>query len=193
MFKKYMQIPLFTKLLAALVLGAAAGFGFARLINMTGLADLPEANFAALGMCGVFAAVMRSPLTAIFLIIETTQGFTLLLPLMFVSSVSWFIGRFIEENSIYRRPLVRASLVSDDRVRSALMNIPLPICMKPLTGKEDPNAPSISEAAGSDVAIDKLEECGCETLIVVDAAGNAIGRVTKGDILEKYLASTVNR
>ena len=30
MFKKYMQIPLFTKLLAALVLGAAAGFAFGK-------------------------------------------------------------------------------------------------------------------------------------------------------------------
>ena len=43
-------------------------------VNMTGLFDLQECNFVAVGMCGVFTAVMRAPLTGIFLIAEVTGG-----------------------------------------------------------------------------------------------------------------------
>ena len=176
-----------------LFIGAVTGFIFARLVNLSGWAVLPEGNFAALGMCGVFAAVMRSPLTAIFLVIETTHGFSLTVPLMFVSSIAWFIGHYMEPNSIYRRPLARASLVSDDRVRSTLMNIPVPMCMKPVDGQDDESLPTIREDAGGAAALELMEKNGCDELIVVNEKGQKLGRVAKRDILEKYLASTVNR
>lgn len=95
-------------------IGAFTGFGFAWLLKSLGWQGISDANFAALGMCGVFTAVMRAPLTGVFLIAETTGGYTLLVPLMIVSAVSWFTGRFFEPDSIYRKSLVKAKLLSDD-------------------------------------------------------------------------------
>ena len=83
-------------------IGAFAGYTFAKCVNMLGLGTLNTCNFAAFGICGVFATVMRSPLTAIFLVIETTGQLVLMAPLMVVSAVSVIIGHFMVPSSIYR-------------------------------------------------------------------------------------------
>lgn len=61
------------------------GFFFARLLNQTGIAKLPENSFVLVGMAGVLAGVMFAPLTAIFLIAELSGGYGLMIPLMIVS------------------------------------------------------------------------------------------------------------
>ena len=87
---------------------------------MSGLFELHEFNFVAVGMCGVFTAVMRAPLTGIFLIAEVTGSYILLVPLMIVSSVSHFTANFFEPYSIYRKALVEGNLISDNREQSIL-------------------------------------------------------------------------
>jgi CIC family chloride channel protein len=62
---------------------------------------LPEENFALMGMAGVMAAVMHSPLTAVFLIAELTGGFDLFLPLMIVSISSFITILCFERYSLY--------------------------------------------------------------------------------------------
>ena len=109
----------------SMFIGAFTGFAFARLVNLTGVIQLQEYNFVAVGMCGVFTAVMRAPLTGIFLIAEVTGGYILLVPLMIVSSVSWFVARFFEPNSIYRKALVENNLLDDDRDRTMLRRLPV--------------------------------------------------------------------
>ncbi len=104
----------------SMFIGAVCGFFFARLVNLTGIIELQEYNFVAVGMCGVFTAVMRAPLTGIFLIAEVTGGYILLAPLMIVSSVSFFVARLFEPNSIYRKALVDNDLLNDDREMSLL-------------------------------------------------------------------------
>ena len=76
-------------------------------------------------MCGVFTAVMRAPLTGIFLIAEVTGGYTLLVPLMIVSAVSWFAARQLEPNSIYRKALADNNLLTDDRDTVMLQSLPV--------------------------------------------------------------------
>ena len=60
----------------SLFLGCIAGFVFARLWNIYGVLgiEVPECNFAMLGMCGLMSGVMHAPLTGIFLIAELTGG-----------------------------------------------------------------------------------------------------------------------
>ena len=113
-----------------LFIGAFTGFAFARLLNMTGLAVLPESNFAVLGMCGVFTAVMRAPLTGIFLVAEVTGGYILLVPLMIVSAVSWVAARWFEQQSIYRKSLTEKHLLDDDRDGMVLRRIPVRDCLR---------------------------------------------------------------
>lgn len=56
-----------------------------------GLVRLPESNFTLTGMAAILSGVMYCPLTAIFLIAEITNGYELIIPLMLVSSLSFFI------------------------------------------------------------------------------------------------------
>ncbi len=73
----------------SLFVGSYLGFFFSRCINMLNLGNLPENNFTIVGMAGVLSGLYHAPLTAIFLIAEITGGYTLMIPLMIVSSISF--------------------------------------------------------------------------------------------------------
>ncbi|MCQ2352747.1 MAG: chloride channel protein [Victivallaceae bacterium] len=109
----------------SMFIGAFTGFSFAHIVNLTGIVSLNEANFLVVGMCGVFTSVMRAPLTGVFLIAEVCGGYTLLVPLMIVSSVAWFVSRKLEPHSIYRKVLVENHLISDDPDRAMLQRLPV--------------------------------------------------------------------
>ncbi|WP_161599390.1 chloride channel protein [Hymenobacter nivis] len=91
---------------SSLFSGALAGFFFARLLNMSGLVQIPEVHFIVLGMAGTLAGVVHAPLTAIFLIAEITGGYALFVPLMVVSSLSYLITKYFEPYSVYTKKLV---------------------------------------------------------------------------------------
>ncbi|MBO7327867.1 MAG: chloride channel protein [Lentisphaeria bacterium] len=115
----------------AMFVGAFTGFAFARMINLTGIVSLQEENFVVIGMCGVFSAVLRAPLTGVFLIAEVTSSYILLVPLMIVSSVGHAVARFFEPHSIYRKALAEADLLSDDRDQAMLQTLSVRICITP--------------------------------------------------------------
>jgi CIC family chloride channel protein len=89
----------------SLFTGSFLGFFFARLMNNTGWIKIPEGNFSLAGMAGVLSGVMYCPLSAIFLIAEVTNGYELFLPLMIVSSVSFFIVKSYEPFSMETKKL----------------------------------------------------------------------------------------
>lgn len=89
----------------SLFVGASAGFLFSKLLNTTGWLKLPEGNFSLVGMAGVLSGVMYCPLTAIFLIAEITNGYSLFIPLMIVSSLSFFIVKHFEPYSMELKKL----------------------------------------------------------------------------------------
>lgn len=77
----------------SLFTGAYLGFLFAKIVNATSWIKIPISNFSLVGMAGVLSGVMYCPLTAIFLIAEITNGYELFIPLMIVSSISFFIAK----------------------------------------------------------------------------------------------------
>ena len=104
-----------------LVSGGLAGFVIARLINLTGFAVVPEANFVLVGMGGLMAGVMQAPMTAIFLIAEITGGYELLIPLIVTSAVSYGTIRFFEPYSIYtKRIAAQGELLTHDSDQAVL-------------------------------------------------------------------------
>ena len=109
-------------------IGAFAGFFFAQVFNRLGIGHINPCNFAAIGICGVFAAVMRSPLAAIFLVVETTDCFGLFVPLMLVSGISSVFGRMMEPYSIYKKSLIAQGLISEDPLENRLKRIPVGRC-----------------------------------------------------------------
>jgi CIC family chloride channel protein len=80
----------------SLFTGAYLGFVFARLVNLSGIAVIPEVNFTLVGMAGLLSGVLYAPLTGIFLIAEITGGYALMIPLMIVSAISITVAHFVE-------------------------------------------------------------------------------------------------
>ena len=115
----------------SLFLGCIIGFIFANFCNGYSLAplvsdDLPEKNFALLGMAGVMSGVMHAPLTGVFLIAELTGGYDLFLPLMMVAVSSYLTIMIFEPHSIYSMRLAKkGELVTHhkDKAVLTLMNI----------------------------------------------------------------------
>lgn len=104
-----------------LVSGGLAGFVVARLINLSGMAVVPEANFVLAGMGGMMAAVMQAPMTAIFLIAEITGGYELFIPLIVTSAVSYGSIRIFEPYSIYtKRIAAQGELLTHDSDQAVL-------------------------------------------------------------------------
>ena len=92
----------------SLFVGAFTGFLFARIWNVNHLGQpLTESNATLLGMAGVMAAVMHAPLTGIFLIAETTGGYSLLIPLIIVSLSAVLVISIFQPHSIYATRLAR--------------------------------------------------------------------------------------
>jgi chloride channel protein, CIC family len=91
----------------SLFVGSYVGFVFAKLLNLTGLTHLPVSNFTMVGMAGILSGLFHAPLTAIFLIAEITGGYSLMLPLMIVASISFAISKRFEKHSMDVKELVK--------------------------------------------------------------------------------------
>lgn len=89
----------------SLFAGSYLGFFFSKLLNSTPWIKIPEGNFSLVGMAGVLSGVMYCPLSAIFLIAEITNGYELFIPLMIVSSLSFFIVKSYEPYSMETKKL----------------------------------------------------------------------------------------
>ena len=81
--------------------GSLAGLLFAIAANTLIGCDLPVGDFALIGMCAVFAAVIRAPFMAMFLTPEMTGNFTLMLPMVIASALSYSTVRLIKNKNFY--------------------------------------------------------------------------------------------
>jgi CIC family chloride channel protein len=107
----------------SLMIGALTGYLIAIVINHTSFlgVHVSPANFALVGMCGVFSGVLHAPLTGIFLIAEITGGYALMIPLMLVSAIAYVVISYFEPYSIYTKHLVeRGDLVIANRDKMVL-------------------------------------------------------------------------
>lgn len=104
-----------------LFIGTMTGLVFVKAMNYYGDFNLPESNFALVGMAGLLAGVVHAPLTAIFLIAEITGGYELFLPIMLVATTSYSMSRLIEPKSIYTIQLAkRGDMLSHHKDKSLL-------------------------------------------------------------------------
>ena len=117
----------------SLVIGSVVGVGFGRALAAFvpgNLAFAVEGSFGLVGMSGLVAGVMQAPLTGIFLVMEVTAGYDVVLPLMIVSALSLVIVRRFERYSLYTvelaetgdllRPGTDRRILADVRVSETL-------------------------------------------------------------------------
>jgi CIC family chloride channel protein len=102
----------------SLFVGAYLGYVFARIVNLLGLASIPETNFTLVAMAGILSGIFYAPLTAIFLIAEITGGYELMIPLMIVSALSLTVAHLFDPLSMDSKKLagmLRGSIDTRDK------------------------------------------------------------------------------
>ena len=106
--------------------GALLGYLFSESISLTGVIQLPVANFTLVAMAGLLSGVFHAPLTGIFLIAEITGGYELIIPLMIVSAISYGVARYFMPLSIdYKKLAEKEHIVATDTDSYLLSNIRL--------------------------------------------------------------------
>ena len=91
-----------------IALGSAYGQVLNRFVPMVGMGN-PQA-YAIAGMAGMLAGVVRAPLTAILLVFELTDDYTLILPIMLTAIVCSMIIDRIGPAGIYMWALIKNGL-----------------------------------------------------------------------------------
>ncbi|MBE9467589.1 MAG: chloride channel protein [Bacteroidetes bacterium] len=105
----------------SLFMGGLSGYLLALIINKSKYINVPESNFALVGMAGVMAGVMHAPMTSIFLIAEITGGYDLFIPLIITSTISFITINYFEPHSIYTKRLAkRGELITHNKDRAVL-------------------------------------------------------------------------
>ena len=74
--------------------GGTLGFVFALFCQQIGITNVPLPNLVIVGMAGVMSGVLYAPLTAIFLIAESSSGYDLFIPLMIVTVISYLMAKW---------------------------------------------------------------------------------------------------
>ena len=83
----------------SLFAGGTVGYLFAVICQQIGFTDVPVTNLVLVGMAGAMSGVMYAPLTAIFLIAESSFGYDLFIPLMIASIISYLIAKWFSSIS----------------------------------------------------------------------------------------------
>ena len=110
----------------SLVVGSFAGLAYHRVLVslFPAYTWVNEGCYGLLGMAGLISGILQAPLTGIFLIVEITGSYEVILPLILISSISSTLCYYFEPASFYMKELVeRGHLLrpgTDARVLSDL-------------------------------------------------------------------------
>lgn len=153
-----------------LFVGACAGAAFGQVVQPWSASSITV--YGVIGMGAAFAAAARAPLTAIFIIIEMTRQYSLILPMMLAVAIATGISLFLTRSTIYTQKLHRrgdrlSDPVSDTLLgrstASDLMHEPPQLLSQELTLAQAERA---------------LENSGETSLAVVDSQGEFQGSVS---------------
>ena len=106
----------------SLFTGSIAGLLFAKLANFIfPHAFYSEVNFALVGMASMLGGVLHAPLTGIFLIMEMTTDYELIVPLMLATTISFVTVKYYQPNSIFTVQLAkRGELITHNKDKAIL-------------------------------------------------------------------------
>ncbi len=92
----------------SLVIGSFTGIAYYRALVylFPDISWVEQGCFALLGMAGLIGGILQAPLTGLFLIVEITGGYEVIVPLIIVSSLSTTICHYFEPASFYMKDLV---------------------------------------------------------------------------------------
>lgn len=166
-------------------IGTMAGGTFQRLSeylfpHLTG----PRGSYAIVGLGGFLAGTTHAPLTALFLLFETTRSYSIALPAMIATITSMVVARAIESESIDTYPLAReGKTLHIGQERLALTQIPVSAVMTRDVAVVNDNASlaDVLHIAG---------ETPQSTLPVVSSEGRLSGLIVTRDLLTLLAGGT---
>lgn len=172
----------------SLFLGCISGFVFSRLWNDFGCGvNVPETNYALLGMAGLMSGVFHAPLTGVFLIAELTGGYDLFIPLMIVSACSYLTIHTFEPHSIYAMRLARkGELLTHHTDRSVLTLMSLDSII-------DKERPRLSPTMYLGQIVQAVSSSKSLHFAVVDMNGKLLGVINLNDIRKIVFRSELYR
>lgn len=160
----------------SLFVGSYLGFSTAYFFNILKITNLPISNFTLVGMSGVLSGLFHSPLTAIFLIAEITGGYSLMVPLMIVSSISFAISKHFEPYSFDIKNLAdKGEVFTDDKDKNILQSIDI----KKLINT---NFSPVKESKTLEALIEKIAASDDVIFPVLDEDKKLIGLIYLDDI-----------
>lgn len=91
-----------------LVIGSLSGLVYHRFLVLLWpfVSWVDEGCYALVGMAGLISGMLQAPLTGIFLIVEITGSYEVIVPLIIVSAISTSLCHYIEPDSFYLKDLV---------------------------------------------------------------------------------------
>jgi len=107
----------------ALFIGSATGFLFYSAVKLIA-PQIPLSDsglYALMGMSGMISGILNAPLTAIFLIVEITNGYDAILPLLLVSFLTPTLVHFFERHSIYHYELIQKGFLHRPRTDGRIL------------------------------------------------------------------------
>jgi CIC family chloride channel protein len=139
-----------------------------------------SAAYGLVGMAAVFAAAAEAPITAITIVFEMSNDYTIILPLMVCTVIATLIGRRLLGNTIYEMKLVRRGI---DWARARR---PRPFTrVRVATVQRDPSFVATAIQPIREIA-QKLEHSPEFVIPVVDG-GRFVGMVTASDVAAALL------
>lgn len=107
-----------------LVVGSFTGLFFQRLLVtiFPHTSWATEGYFGLLGMAGVLSSTLQAPMTGIFLIIEITGGFDVLVSVVLVSVLSSTISHIFHPHSIYHEELIERGELYRPRTDASVLS-----------------------------------------------------------------------
>ena len=153
-----------------LFVGACAGMAVGELVQPWSASA--TAIYGVIGMGAAFAAASRAPLTAVFIIIEMTRQYSLILPMMLAVAIATGISLFMTRSTIYTQKLHRRGDRLSDPVSATLLGTS--------TGADLMHQPP--QVLSADITLGQaekaLETSGEVSLAIVDAQGIFQGSVS---------------
>ncbi|BAZ43585.1 chloride channel protein [Chondrocystis sp. NIES-4102] len=164
----------------AMFLGACLGASYGNILAMVippELAIAPPPAYAIVGMAAVLAASVNAPLTAIALLFELTQSYSIILPLMAAVGVSvWIIGLIQSKRATDGLNLQQMGMNLEKQDERELLGQISVAEMMSDSYLALPNSLSVIEA-GKKILRNK-----CHTALVFDQQQQLVGIVTLTDI-----------
>ena len=137
----------------------------------------PRGSYALVGLGAFLAGTTHAPLTALFLLFEMTQNYTVALPAMIATIAALVVARLIETESIDTYRLAReGKTLHIAQERLALGQIPVSAVM-------DKDVVTVADNTSFDEVLRIAGETSQSTLPVVSSTGNFVGLIVTRDLL----------